>query len=320
MAEQQEEKKRKKYLLPVILLFAVCLIGAGFAYTAWTENGGNQPSSEYIVLSQNGAGAYQFAPDDTIVYYDTKNVGTGTPPVTPATYYGLTEKAYFNDPIENAIVVQLGKTFQILTNKVQTGSSYDPLVCQVTNDFELKSGWDVYLVIETKNASGVDQSTTMKVDTLVDNTFTIYPNAASNPTGYRAVTVSVYYGYSATAASGMTSTVPPLYPLCDDESPEGKKLTFTVNTIDHNTPGIELNTPVLKITSTTPVNLTATPTGLGDVSVTWTASEDTHTTFTPSGNTCEITGVSDGRVEYTASITISGVVYQAKCLVIVDLP
>ena len=66
--QQEEEKKRKKFLLPIILLFAVFLIGAGFAYLAYTENGGNDPASEYIVLDQTGTGAFCFAPSDMTVF------------------------------------------------------------------------------------------------------------------------------------------------------------------------------------------------------------------------------------------------------------
>jgi predicted lipoprotein with Yx(FWY)xxD motif len=56
----------------VIMMCAAGLVGAGYAYTASTVNEGNNASSEYLVLSQDGAGAYTFV-NEQAVYYDTVN-------------------------------------------------------------------------------------------------------------------------------------------------------------------------------------------------------------------------------------------------------
>jgi hypothetical protein len=243
MAEQQEEKKRKKYLLPVILLFAVCLIGAGFAYTAWTENGGNAPASEYILLTQDGAGKYQFVPDNTKVYYDT--CSTGLP---EKKQYSLTE-GVITDLIEGEILVKLGNQFRIVTDFRNLGSITD-LNCSVTSDFVYNENWHVYLVIKDSSReygstfimklSGNDDawqvSTNSGESWSSSRIFSIYTN--SGATAYDQMSVDVYYGYTPIGTTGATTFVPPDYPL-GGASSGAKTLKFTVTNSSVN-PGVSL--------------------------------------------------------------------------------
>jgi flagellar basal body-associated protein FliL len=247
MVEQQEEKKRKKYLLPIILLFAVCLVGAGFAYTAWTENGHNQPASEYVVLTQHGEGMYCFAPDNTMVYYDTEDKGKNvTDHYESAPVYKLTEDVFINDPIPGAAVVRLGSQFEIHT--AYQGFSIANLTCAVTADFVDNSsdGWDTYLVIKDQTTPHDDvimkfvggvwktRSDAAWVD---GNTFTIYYTSST----YDVMTVDVYYGYinASTDEQDGTEDVPPNFPLSGATKTE-KTLKFTVTRSGEN-PGVVLD-------------------------------------------------------------------------------
>jgi hypothetical protein len=304
MAEQQQEDKRKKRLLPILLLFAVCLIGVGFAYVAYTENGGNTPAVEYIVLDQSGAGAFSFAPEGTTVYYDTKTYGTGTSTITKHLEYRLADETYEDSPISGAIVVHLGKTFVIdaakYRGKVLNPTPLATLTCAVTSDFTLTPGWNVYLVITTKNSSDVTQTKiiTMKDSETLDNTFTIYPNSSAN--AYNHVTVDVYYGYEKTNSGDWTSVAPPNYPLSGTE-PSSKKLTFAAADDDKWNPiVIDKTEMTLTVGGTDTINIIY-PTGV--TSATWTPGSTSVATVSATGATCTVTAVAAGDTTVTVTYT-----------------
>jgi hypothetical protein len=330
MAQQQEEeKKRKKYLLPVILLFAVCLIGTGFAYTAWTENGGNQPPSEYITLTQTGDGKYHFTPDDTVVYYDSKTLGDSLHYYATIEKYRLTEYVS-GSVIDGAVVTHLGKSFNIHTERVH--GTYSDLTCQVSTDFAPTIGWNIYLVLKTVNTSGEEVIVTMQVDQYgkcgkispvnlsSDNTFTIYKNQTLNQ--YNDVTVDVYYGYIAGSEDEWIDTVPPKYPL-SGETAAPKTITFMVDSTPINPPGVELNYAVVKIGTSGSVVLEATLTPELTGTVVWTTDDtsNTYTTHTVDGNNCTVNGAAIGKATYTATLEVSSGqyagTYTVSCKVIV---
>ena len=94
----------------VIMLCAVAIIGVGYAYTAQTNNSGNDVTSEYITLTQSGEGKYKFA-NDLYVYYNTVNTGVDE------TTYTLAQKTMALNGInggKNYTVVKLGKTLYML--------------------------------------------------------------------------------------------------------------------------------------------------------------------------------------------------------------
>jgi hypothetical protein len=317
MAEQQEEKKRKKYLLPVILLFAVCLVGAGFAYTAWTENGGNIPSSEYIELSQTGDGAYSFAPHTT-VYYDTHNYWNTVANGAETKYIPSDTKYSF---ISGQDVVKLGDGFNIKTTKVTVSTDlYTNLTCAVSDtNLTPKPGWNVYLVfyedtpakkvVMMKKADGWYQGSSF---TIKNNTFTIYNNSG---TSYDPVPVQVYYG----CATGGITTAPAKYPLAGSDSPpaNGAILRFTVTTPEINPPGIQLSNSSLTATVDDGVtSLSATVMGGITGTIAWSCGDAAVTIANADKLTPTITISAAGSYTITATYATASDTYTATCVII----
>jgi hypothetical protein len=318
MAEQQEEKKRKKYLLPIVLLFAVCLIGGGFAYTAWTQNSGNDPASEYIVLTQTGTGAYTFAPSTTHVYYDTQNTGTNDP-YTTTTKYDLSD-GKFTDVITNYTVIHLGK--QIIINASSKNVTADPadyIVCTIeSTDFKKNDVWRLFLKID----NGTD--TIYKI-LGADNTwhaFTGSQGAANqtfnirNPADneYTPVKIDVYYGYLTPGEPGnLPTTAPWAFPL--NEVSSSSILKFKVSNEGQN-PGMVLSQTEVTVVKDdlAGVAITAKLSDSGTITVK-SSSVASIATATVVGTTITITGDNVGRTVVTFTVTIGGVEYTADCIV-----
>jgi hypothetical protein len=304
MAEQQEEKKRKKYLLPVILLFAVCLIGAGFAYTAWTSNSGNQPISEYIELSQGGTGAYTFAPAaETHVYYDTRNTAAGV------TNYKLTNAVYGSE-ITGKTVIHLGKQFTVHTVGKNIVSPTNLRCDFTTTNFEYNAVWNVYMKI----TGAAESPITLKLT--ADNTWcsgsgetwtthVSYFNIVYG-TGYNDVVFDFYYGYDGNVG---TTTAPWSYPLDNpttgSESPTTATIEFTVTNTGTNP--IILDTTEVSVAVSNSV--TVTPTLFAAGSISFDCSPEGKATATYSDGTITVSGVATGDTTIKVKLTVDTVIY-----------
>ena len=309
--QQQEEDKRKKRLLPILLLFAVCLIGVGFAYVAWTENNEDHPSSEYIKLTQGGAGAYHFAPDGTKIYYDTYNSEDDQ-----TFKYTLTDASYSNQPITGYTVVHVGKQFSLIAEKIN-GTNTNPLSAAFTSaNFKYNGDWRVFIVITHEDSSvtikeltGDDEWSSFNT-TDKDSSFSI----AYGSTSYELVTVDVYYGYSGIIGK---DDPPWDYPFSNSDTDESA-LVFSVSTSGQQNVGISLPSEITVAPSTTGLTLEALVVGApAATNVNWTTQGLINVSY--SGDHNKVLHFDTGSVTTTvtvnASIVIDGTTYNASCTV-----
>ena len=209
-----EAKTKIMAAVAVIVMCAAGLVGAGYAYTASTQNAGNSVESEYVVLSQSGTGAYNFV-DDQHVYYNTVNTAADT------TTYLLGNTTTIN----GYDVIKLGATFTI--EAVQDANTTEAdMLCKITftaGTVHLVDGY--VLMFKTVNNNVTEYSVYTAEGTWVnsDNGFNIADNAGAS---YYDTTVEVFYGY---ANGSAPSTQPHNTPL------EGVTVTFTVEKPGTNT-------------------------------------------------------------------------------------
>ncbi len=126
---------KKVTLFAVIMVIAFVAVGIGYAYTASTQNSGNDVSSEYISLVQGGSGAYVFSNDSTKVEWNSVDKKVGETYVTEYTIQGMTPGAEA-DHMEGYNIKQFGDSFTILTKGEEMGS-HPNLECIITNSW----GW-----------------------------------------------------------------------------------------------------------------------------------------------------------------------------------
>jgi hypothetical protein len=282
----------------VIMICAVAIVGVSYAYTASTENDGNNAASQYVKLSQGGTGNYTFTKDGTTtVYYDTVNT------TDSSTYsYRITESQRTAKTVSatDYEVVQLGSSFTIDASSV--GSSPSVLNCTFsTLNFNLQTGY-VFIVEITGCVDGPK--------TWISNTDDVWatPSFQMNQTAgdYNAVTVSVYYGYLTSAAP--LAQEPVANPL------DSAKMTFTATIANA---GIQLDKSSIALaggTATITAKIDGTPTG----DVTWTSSDDSKFSVTGDGTKKTVGTVSfeaAGSAIISASVVIDGVTYTATCTV-----
>ena len=204
----------------VITMCAAGLVGAGYAYTATTTNSSNTVVSEYVVLQQDGTGAYNFV-NNQHVYYDVANPSSGTFNYSLDGHQPITV-ASAND-YEG---IKIGATFEVQASK-NPSTGLENLTCSLAID-------DIAKVGLTSSYVFIFKFTTEKPDTdpqiFVYNgaaasvaDFTIYANAAG--TSYYDTAVEVYYGYP---ANNVPTAAPGATPL------NGAVFTFTVENDLHN--------------------------------------------------------------------------------------
>ena len=133
---------RKMTLIAAIAAVILVAVGVGYAYTASTQNGGNNVNSEYITLVQGGEGAYKFS-DNVHLEWNTLDRKVDADFVTEFTMVGMVPGAE-EDHMDGFNIKQLGTPFTVLTEGKGMDSHPD-LECSI-----LKSGsWNVYGNFET---------------------------------------------------------------------------------------------------------------------------------------------------------------------------
>jgi hypothetical protein len=296
MREMEARIMKMTAAAAVIMICAVAIVGVSYAYTASTQNSGNGATSEYVTLTQTGAGAYTFA-NGIHVYYDTVNTTNAT-----TFQYKLTQNAMYNSPITGATVVKLGET--ITLHAVGTGNPTELALAFTTEGFDvLASTYKFYLVF--------NNGTETTIATVSgDDTWT-FAGTTITGTGdtYTDVTVNVYYGYEGEAGS---ATEPPSTVL------DGATITFTA-THPGNNPGIVLDKKAINVNAgadaqTIAATLISGVTG----TITWSSSEVSVATVSTPGDTTTVTFTGVGSTTITASVTSGGIIYTATCLVTVS--
>ena len=283
------------------MICAVAIVGVSYAYTASTENSGNGATSEYVTLSQDGAGAYKFA-NNLRVYYDTVNTTNST-----TFTYRLSGSGNLTYDAQSYTVVKLGNDFTINANAV--GRAGEDLTCSfTTTNFDVESGYCFFIVMQNTNAG------TMTFQCSADDTwsssgaFTINYDAGHTPV-YDVVTVSVYYGH---LAASLPSTAPAAVPLND------ASITFTATSTGTN-PSITFDKTSINVATGAPTQtITATLNGGLTGDITWTSSNGETATVSGTGTTGTVSIVAAGTTTITATVTSGGITYTATCLVTVS--
>ena len=185
----------------VIAVCAIAIIGVGYAYTATTENTGNDSSVKYITLTQGknstaaeAAATYANAFDKEITY-DTKTAVVGN--IVTTTYTLTAGQAVDPAPITGLSLVKLGEV-QINTSKVNTKDGFKFFVTNgdtMTGTFYIgiDVGTDKTLREYTSKANnyyktGTDNGAVTE-DTATSNVTVISSGSATVDT----ITVSMYY-------------------------------------------------------------------------------------------------------------------------------
>ena len=198
---------------------AAGLVGAGYAYTATTENAGNTVISEYVELSQTGAGAYNFV-NNQHIYYNTVNTAADT------FTYRLDSPQDLEISSTHYDVVKVGKTFAIHAEKTPSADIADT-ICIINIDDTAKATLTGGYLLIVKTLSAEDEAAAEYI--VYDGSeeklgqFTIQANST---TAYYDTTVEVFLGYlhetPATAAPA-------------DNPLNGAKFTFQIDLGLHNT-------------------------------------------------------------------------------------
>lgn len=187
---------RKTTLIATVAVILLLAVGIGYAYTAFTQNGGNETDTAYVTLTQvGGETPYTFAKNVTFeldTYNDTN---------AQTVYYklhGSTDIKSANPG--NYTCVLLGS---ITLHAELTGATdYPDLTVSISNSagFDATNNW-VYLITSAPNAQGQV--------TVYDYKKTSSATAAWTPvsplkltkdgTSYKDVNLFVYYGYLSSA-------------------------------------------------------------------------------------------------------------------------
>jgi len=177
----------------VIVMCAAGLVGAGYAYTASTVNEGNNANSEYIVLSQSGAGAYTFV-NEQAVYYNTVNRSVAGEPTTTYELSGDVVPLDTNlDETNEYTAVKLGNNITLAAT--QTSGYHADLSCSVALSGEainIPTGYVLILKADTDKPAADDQYLVYS-GTWSPASFTIYAN---ENTAYYGTTIQIYLGYA----------------------------------------------------------------------------------------------------------------------------
>lgn len=207
MKDMEAKTTKMIAAVAVIVMCAAGLVGAGYAYTASTVNNSNTATSEYVVLTQSGTGAYTFS-ESTKVYYDTYNSDS-----VSGTTYLLNSPITISDNTNSYKVVKIGKTFTI--NAAHTPANVTDLTsmeCAITFNDGLTLTNNYLLIFKVTNNTTTSYLVYNGTSwTGGDNTFTIGVKDGS-PDTYYSSTVDVYYGYL-TTATPTASTAPSATPI-----------------------------------------------------------------------------------------------------------
>ena len=184
---------RRTTLIASIVLIALLAVGIGYAYTAYTENAGNNTDISYVTITQVGQTGYTFA-NNVDVEMDTYNETN-----TSTVYYRLNGSQNLTDGTKTYTLKTLGS---ITLHAEMTGGDAHPnlnISVAESTGFNATSNWfyiigsqpdnnGLITVYATKNTS----STTGSWTAVTALTMTYVEN-----TGYTDKVLNVYYGYDA---------------------------------------------------------------------------------------------------------------------------
>ncbi|MBR6214531.1 MAG: Ig-like domain-containing protein [Candidatus Methanomethylophilaceae archaeon] len=229
---------RKVTLIATIAAIALVAVGIGYAYTASTQNAQNSATTEYVTLVQgdgtSAMGAYQFADENTRVFWDTTDGVESSDFVTTFKLSATTDTT----TLSGYTLAPIGKSFQLITTMQNPRSNVGnltgvltstgiaaPFVGDVDSAVFIKITTDANTDFYKVFSNNVIQKKVGSTFT-GDNTFTIYEDATNGT--YKTASVTVYYGYSGNAGVKVTHDkgVPPTGPSTAPLT--SASLTFTL--------------------------------------------------------------------------------------------
>lgn len=187
---------RKTTLIATVAVILLLAVGIGYAYTAFTQNGGNETDTAYVTLTQvGGETPYTFANNVTFEL-DTYNEIDGE-----TVYYKLHGSTDIKSAVPgNYTCVLLGS---ITLHAELTGATdYPDLTVSISNSagFDATENW-VYLITSAPDAQGnVTVYDYKKTPTATTAWTSVSPLTMTKVgSSYKDVNLFVYYGYLSSA-------------------------------------------------------------------------------------------------------------------------
>jgi len=264
---------RKVTLVATIAVIALVAVGIGYAYTAATSNSGNNVGAEYITITQEQTGAYQFAKDGTFIYWDSsdyrENIGTSSMPFyVYKTAFSISSNLIINNAESKGIpgydVVQLGDTFDVFAKKTN-GSEIASVKCQIIPTaftYQPVEGLDIFLKVTGATGSAqyfklVDDNTFVLMNETVtavagDNQFTINKDTYVEETkieNFNKAHIQVFAGYVTASTGVVVKRAAPTDPVpaAINTLLNGSELKFAIHVPGANNPsGTKVSTVTIK--------------------------------------------------------------------------
>lgn len=308
----------------VIVMCAAGLVGAGYAYTATTTNSGNNATTEYIEIHQDGNGAYTFTSGGTTnVKWNTTDYKSGENYYTDFTLDTATSPTAIQGTSYN--LVQVGQDITIKT--AQTGGTPASINCAIGASgftYNANSALFIKVTVPTNEPT----YTYMK---LTETGFKTWNNgswsgAASfevvyQNTAFLDSTVQVFYGIPAEPGYIHVQHVKGTAAVGPSVGITGATLTFRITTVaDTPVTGVAISSATLDLTTQSQdTQLTATvapagdpPTGATNKNVMWSSSNENVVTVDHTG----LVHVVGAGVAVIMVMTVDGG-YHAECTVTV---
>ena len=198
---------RKTTLIITIALIALVSVGIGFAYVAYTSNGGNNTDVAYITVSQDdgsGHDKYTFTDANTKVYFDTFTNQNDTYFKLNAQKAVTTAKAGFPE----YTFVDLGAV-RLVPEFKGTGNAPTPLYISIiaSDNFDGNDNW-VYFLTNKYSVNDQKKTTDIKIYAYTNNDDSDWINgpdqltiAAGNNNEYAKPEIHLCYGYPTAIAN-----------------------------------------------------------------------------------------------------------------------
>ena len=188
---------RKTTLIATVVIIALLAVGIGYAYTAYSQNGGNSTDKAYITLTQTGETGYKFA-NNVKVEFDTYNETD-----TQTIYYRLVDRNTLSLDATGFVVSVLGK---ITLQADWEGSTNPPSKLNVyvpdSTDFSGTENWNYFITSEPNVNNQIstiyaykDTASTASSEWTNKTPLQISYNDTTHE--YDPVTICVCYGYKA---------------------------------------------------------------------------------------------------------------------------
>ncbi len=186
---------RRTTLIATIVLIALLAVGIGYAYTAYTENAGNNTDISYVTLTQTGTTGYTFA-EDVDVEMDTYSEEIES---VEKIYYRLNESQNLKNGSDTYTLKTLGSIK--LHAAITGGDSHPDLKISVagSTNFDASENW-FYIIGSEPDTDNKIKIYAIKDDDKTKSSWTAGPDAwtmAYSGSAYVDETINVYYGYNA---------------------------------------------------------------------------------------------------------------------------